>query len=119
MDSKDFLKGFPNIKISSKLADGMYERIIKTVEEFEEEIGDDEQASVVISSFANNPILINDIGYWNPDIIIFYGNLVNDGSSVQVLQHTSQLNLCLIASKRPHPEKPRRKIGFLVDSQED
>ncbi|WP_370464344.1 DUF6173 family protein [Leptotrichia sp. oral taxon 223] len=38
---------------------------------------------------------------------------------VQVLQHTSQLNLCLIASKRPHPEKPRRKIGFLVDSQED
>ena len=119
MDPKDFLKDFPNIKISSKLSGGMYERIIKTIEEFEEEIGDDEQASVVISSFANNPILINDIGYWNPDIIIFYGILVNDGSSVQVLQHTSQLNLCLIASKRPHPEKPRRKIEFLVDSQED
>ena len=70
MDPKDFLKDFPNIKISSKLSGGMYERIIKTIEEFEEEIGDDEQASVVISSFANNPILINDIGYWNPDIII-------------------------------------------------
>ena len=36
MDPKDFLKDFPNFKISSELADGMYERIIKTIEEFEE-----------------------------------------------------------------------------------
>ena len=106
-------------KKNYNLASWMYERVVNTINDFEKDIRDDEQASIVVSSFANNPILINDVSYWNPDIIIFDGVLVSDGSTVQVLQHTSQLNLCLIASKRRDPERPRRKIGFSVDSQED
>ena len=97
----------------------MCKRIIEIIADFEETIKDDEQACLTVSSTANQLILINDVSYLNPNIIIFYGNLVADGARVQVLQHINQLNLCLLASKRPHPEKPRRKIGFSLDAQED
>ena len=112
---------FENIVKSKehKQASSMYKRIIEAINEFEESIKDDEQASVIVSAFANTPILINEVGFWDPDIIVFYGSMEGVGSNVQVFQHITQLNLCLIASKRPHPEKPRRKIGFSVAPQED
>ncbi len=45
---------------------------------------------------------IHDVGYWNPD-----------GAKVELLQHTSQLNLLLVAVPRMDDlSKPRRKIGF-------
>lgn len=100
------------------LADWTYERIVKAIQNFEDNIKDDEQASIIVPALPNQPLLIDDVGYKNPDIITFSGRFA-DGSYVELLQSQSQLNLCLIASKRPHPEKPRRTIGFSVGSQEE
>ena len=51
-------------------------------------------------------------------MIVFYGEL-EDGSRVELLQHLSQLNLLLVAVKRPHPEEPRRVIGFTTSPEPD
>ncbi|MBP2635513.1 MAG: hypothetical protein H6Q72_1420 [Firmicutes bacterium] len=99
-------------------AEYIYERLIEEIQEFEEALDADMQAGFKYVSFGETVYLIDDIGYWNPDIIIFYGSSHN-GSPVQLVQHITQLNLLLIAVKRPDTSRPRRKIGFSSASQED
>lgn len=99
-----------------KLADWMHERLVKTINDFEEDLPENMQAGGRLVSFNNITFSIDDIGYWNPDIIKFYGTLP-DGSSVELVQHTSQLNVLLVAVERQDTSKPRRKIGFASDSQ--
>jgi hypothetical protein len=52
------------------------------------------------------------MGYFGPDMIVFYGK--NDsGEPVQLIQHTSQLSVLLVAVRK-QSERPRR-IGFILD----
>ena len=110
---------YPSVPIvnDSKFANWMHERIVKQINEFEENLPQNMQAGGRLINFHDTIFSINDIGYWNPDMIIFYGTLP-DGSQVQLLQHTSQLNLLLVAVPRKNPETPRRQIGF-SSAQED
>lgn len=101
-----------------KIADYMCERIINYIDDFESNLNEDEEAALSLSQFNGKPVLIKEITYSNPDMLIFYG-LNLDGLKVQLLMHLSQLNLCLVAVKRSNPAVPRRKIGFSVESQED
>ena len=97
------------------LADWLYERLVKTINDFEADLPDDMQAGGKIVSFHDISFSIDDVGYWNPDIIIFHGTL-SDGSKVQLVQHTSQLNFLLVAVPRQDMSRPRRKIGFVPDT---
>ena len=100
------------------LADWMYERLVNTINDFEKELPDNMQAGGRLVSFQNITFSIDDISYWNPDIIKFYGTL-NDGSKVELVQHTSQLNLLLVAVPRKGDlSKPRRKIGYEMTHEE-
>ena len=101
-----------------KLADWMCERLIKSINDFEADIPDDMQAGGKLVSFHDGVFSIDDVGYWNPDIIWFYGTRP-DGSKVKLVQHTSQLNLLLVAVPRQDTSKPRRKIGFERDTPEE
>ncbi len=91
----------------------MYERIVKQINEFEESIPDNMQAGGRFVTSANGyTFCIDDVGYWNPNMIMFYGT-GPDGAKIELLQHTSQLNLLLVAVPRMDDlSKPRRKIGF-------
>lgn len=91
----------------------MYERIVKQINEFEESIPDNMQAGGRFVTSANGyAFCIDDVGYWNPNMIMFYGT-GPDGAKVELLQHTSQLSLLLVAVPRMDDlSKPRRKIGF-------
>lgn len=109
------LSEIPDIR-SPYLAECMCERIIDKIEKFEEKLPNDMQASCILANFANKTFAIDNIGYHNPDMIIFYGTQ-SDGSQIELLQHTSQLNLLLVGVKRSNPQKPRHKIGF-VSSEE-
>lgn len=84
------------------------DRIVTLIQEFEENIPDDEIAAMILASFSV-PIL--DVGYSNPNLIIFYGKRP-DGTPVHIIQHISQVSLCLSTVKRPNPSKQRRRIGF-------
>lgn len=103
----------------SQFASWMYERIVKLIEEFEASIPDNMQAGGrFVSSAAGYTFSIDDVDSWNPDLIMFYGT-GPDGAKVQLLQHTSQLNLLLVAVPRTDDlSKPRRKIGFHPKQEE-
>ena len=95
-----------------------YERLVNIINDFEKNLPENMQAGGRLVSFNGEIFSIEDIGYWGPDIIVFYGELPN-GSKVQLVQHTSQLNLLLVAVQRKDDlSNPRRKIGFEHHSQE-
>ncbi len=80
------------------LADWLYEQLLESISVFEESIPDDMQTGGRFVSFQDIVFSIDDISYVNPNIIVFYGTLP-DGSSVKLLQHTSQLNILLYLNK--------------------
>ena len=54
---------------------------------------------------------IEGLGYFDPDIVTFYGT-DQTGARIQLVQHVSQLNVLLRSMPKPSEiEKPRR-IGF-------
>ncbi|WP_294151755.1 DUF6173 family protein [uncultured Selenomonas sp.] len=97
----------------ARLASWMYERVVRHINRFESTLPDDMQAGGRFVSSSNGYTFnIDDVSYWNPDMIIFSGT-GPDGEKVRLLQHTSQLNLLLVAVPRKDDlSKPRRKIGF-------
>ena len=109
----------PSMLDEPYMAKWMHERIVKRIADFEESIPDNMQAGGRFVSSANGyTFTIDDIGYWNPDMIMFYGT-GPDGAKVELLQHTSQLNLLLVAVPRTDDlSKPRRKIGFALEESE-
>jgi len=101
-----------------KTAKWMCERIIKQINEFEEDMPGHLMAGGREVSFHNTAFSIDNVRYWNPDMIIFDGTNP-DGSKIRLLQHTSQLNLLLQAVPRSDKKGQRRKIGFVQDTQEE
>lgn len=96
----------------SHYAKWMCERLVKTINNFESNLPDDMQAGGRLVSSGDYVFSIDDIGYWNPDLIIFYGSLPGN-SAIQLVQSTSQVNLVLVAVKRKdNLSHPRREIGF-------
>jgi hypothetical protein len=94
------------------LASDMYNRIVALINKFESDLPEDMQAGGRLVSAGNITFSIQDVGFWDPNMIVFYGEL-SDGSKVELVQHLSQLNLLLVAVKRTDDiEKPRRVIGF-------
>lgn len=93
----------------------MYKRISRSIIEFEKELDDTKEVGARLVSFnANETILIDDLGYWGPDLIKFYGTN-KDGNKVELMQHTSQVNVLLVAVP-VEGEKPNR-IGFLLEQK--
>ena len=99
------------------LASDMYKRIVMLIHDFEADMPEDLQAGGCLVSSGNITFSIQDVGYWDPNMIVFYGEL-SDGSKVELVQHLSQVNLLLVAVKRSDPETPRRVIGFNVQDNE-
>lgn len=95
------------------VAEEITKYVVAQIISFEKTLPDDLQAGGTLANFAGITFAIDKIGFKNPNIIILYGTLP-DGSSVRLIQHTSQLNLLLTAVPRKNPEQPRRPIGFEV-----
>lgn len=97
-------------------AEKLYEALVRVLYEFERNLPQHLQAGGSLASFGQSAVFqIEDIGYANPQLIRFRGALPN-GSAVELVQHTSQVNLLLVAVERPNPDEPRRKIGFCPDA---
>lgn len=101
------------------LASDMYRRIVALINNFESDMPDDMQAGGRLVSAGNITFSIQDVGFWDPNMIVFYGEL-SDGSHVELVQHLSQLNMLLVAVKRTDDtDKPRRIIGFTTKDEPD
>ena len=114
---------------SNSAAANMCEKINKLIRNFEKSLQPDEVAAMSLASFTSRPFIIKRLGYWNPDLIVLYGFDPGTGEAMKIIQHISQFKLCLITLKRPpedvpipgeeeDTEKPARRIGFIINEEE-
>jgi hypothetical protein len=97
----------------------LYERLVKQINDFEAKLNPDEEIAAYLSSFGQTMLIkIENLGYHNPFFIVFYGSILDDGRQVQLVQHTTQLNVLFTAIKlSPEENRPARRIGFSLDNQ--
>ncbi|TGR83612.1 hypothetical protein EN866_33850 [Mesorhizobium sp. M2D.F.Ca.ET.223.01.1.1] len=91
-----------------------YERIVRSIIDFEKQLDPTQEIGARLVNFgAKEVIHIDDVGFWGPDLVKFFGQTV-DGNPVELIQHISQVSVMLVAIKTK--EEPRR-IGFVLEKQ--
>ena len=107
----------PFVPRDYSLADWKYEKIKEEVEAFQAELDDDTDVCVLLASFGTSMVMhVTGMNYQNPDMLYFYGYI--NGNKTQLIQHMSQLNFVLMAVKKDEPERPARRIGFSIESED-
>lgn len=96
-------------------SDWMFERIVRSLQAFEAALGPNEEVGLKFASLPGDVLRIENVGYWNPDMIKFCGT-TGEGQRYELIQHVSQLNLLMVALKKESREPPRR-IGFILAEQ--
>lgn len=93
-------------------AEWMYERIARSIIDFEKKLDPTEEVGARLINFgANEVISVDGVGFWGTDLIIFYGRN-RSGHRVELLQHITQVNVLLVAVPATEPAK---RIGFLLE----
>ena len=96
-----------------------YERLILYIQNFEKTLDGEHEVAMGFAGGDAGVLRIEGMGYFDPDIITFYGSDTR-GAKTQLVQHVSQLNVILRAMPKPKPEEPAKRIGFrLVAELED
>jgi len=99
----------PKLKANNP-AEWAYERIAKQIVQFEEDLAVDEEIGLRLVATPDTSVMhIADVGYWGPDMLIFFGENEH-GKPMQLLQHYTQMSILLTAVPAK-TEEPRR-IGF-------
>lgn len=93
-------------------AGGVAGALFEHIEKFERGTDDALEVGVRLVSFGQAVIVhVAEVGYTQPNLVWFSGKL-DDGSTVSLIQHLSQLNFLLMRVPRLEPEAPKRPIGF-------
>jgi hypothetical protein len=88
-----------------------YERLVLYIRKFEETLDDEHEAAMGFAGGDIGVLRIEGMGYFDPDIVTFYGSDPT-GAKTQLVQHVTQLNVMLRAlPKAPEHDAPQR-IGF-------
>ena len=88
-----------------------YERVVLYLQKFEEQLDNDQEAAMGFAGGDAGGLRIEGMGYFDPDIITFYGTDPN-GVKAQLVQHVGQLNVMLRALPKKTPDAPPKRIGF-------
>ncbi|MFK7763313.1 MAG: DUF6173 family protein [Roseobacter sp.] len=88
-----------------------YERIILYLKNFEEQLDGDHEVAMGFAGADAGVLRIEGMGYFDPDIVTFYG-VDASGSRMQLVQHVSQLNVLLRALPKPVEKPEAARIGF-------
>ncbi|WP_371380855.1 DUF6173 family protein [Sporomusa aerivorans] len=92
-------------------AEKIHQDLREEIAELQDSLSGDEGLEIVISGSPSDFILTG-IGYSGPDLLVFYGHC--DKREVRILQHVSQVNVCLKIVKRKNTDIPRVTIDFFV-----
>jgi hypothetical protein len=99
------------------LADYQRQIIIEEIREFEKSLDDEHEVALKLASFGQSITLsVSQIGYENPDVLIFYGYVGDE--SATLLQHITQLSFLLTSAKKRIPDEPPCRIGFKLPAQD-
>lgn len=88
-----------------------YERLILYIKNFEETLDSDHEVAVGFAGDSKGILRIEGLGYFDPDLITFYGSDPG-GSRTQLVQHVTQLSVMLRALPRNVQEGEPVRIGF-------
>ena len=112
----NIIPNIPEIK-NQNHANAFYDRLVSIIVDFEKNLNSDEEVGARLVSFGETIIMhIDDLGYWNPSLIYFYGRDNND-REVQLVQHVSQISVLLMKVPRTNPE--RERIGFKMQLKQN
>lgn len=94
-------------------AEWTFDRLCRMIEDFESRLSPEEEVgAAIVGAPGEGAFHVDDIGFWGPDMIMFYGKNVH-GRRVRLIQHYQQLSILLTALPR-EPERPARRIGFAL-----
>jgi hypothetical protein len=88
-----------------------YERLILYIQNFEKTLDEEHEVAMGFAGSDAGTIRIEGMGYFEPDIVTFYGQ-DQMGMRTQLVQHVSQLSVMLRALPKQVDEAPPRRIGF-------
>lgn len=88
-----------------------YERLILYIQNFEQQLDAEHEVAMGFTGGNAGVLRIEGMGYYDPDIVTFYGS-DESGGRTQLVQHVSQLNVMLRALPKPTKDTPAARIGF-------
>ena len=88
-----------------------YERLVLYIQNFEEQLDDEHEVVVGYAGGRAGGLRIEGIGYFDPDIVTFYGR-DEFGAKTQLIQHVTQLGVTLRAMPKQVSARRAKRIGF-------
>jgi len=88
-----------------------YERLVQYIRNFEAQLDGNQEVAMGFAGSEAGVLRIEGLGYYDPDILTFYGR-DDEGLKTQLVQHVTQLSMILRAVPKSMPEVPARRIGF-------
>ncbi len=100
-------------------AEWAWERLILYIRNFEAQLDQEHEIAIGVTDSGAGLLRIEGMGYFDPDIVTFYG-IDPSGARSQLIQHVTQLNVALRAIAKPGSQPEPRRIGFrLAEELED
>lgn len=96
-------------------AEWAHDRLVAYIRQFEAELDAKQEIAMGFASDESGVIRIEGLGYFDPDIITFYGR-DETGAKTQLIQHVTQLSVTLRAVPKEAEAEPPRRIGFQLDA---
>lgn len=96
-------------------AEWAHDRLVAYIRQFEAELDAKHEIAMGFASDESGVIRIEGLGYFDPDIITFYGR-DETGAKTQLIQHVTQLSVTLRAVPKEAEADPPRRIGFQLDA---
>ncbi|WP_239058480.1 DUF6173 family protein [Aliiroseovarius sp. PrR006] len=93
-----------------------YERLILYIKNFEEQLDNEHEVAMGFAGGDAGVLRIEGIGYFDPDIITYYGS-DGEGTKTQLVQHVSQLSVMLRALPKQIESAEPNRIGFRLAAQ--
>lgn len=95
-----------------------YERLILYIQNFEKTLDNEHEVAMGFAGDSSGVIKIEGMGYYDPDIITFYGSDVT-GAKTQLVQHVTQLSVMLRALPKQVEQAEPTRIGFRLAAELD
>ncbi|MEO0487182.1 MAG: DUF6173 family protein [Pseudomonadota bacterium] len=92
-------------------AEWAYERLILYIQNFEKQLDSEHEVAMGFAGGEMGVMRIEGMGYFDPDIITFYGSDPT-GARTQLVQHVSQLSVMLRALPKQVDRAEPNRIGF-------
>ena len=93
-----------------------YERLILYIRNFEAQLDSNHEVAMGFTGGDAGVMRIEGIGFYDPDLVTFYGSDSN-GVKTQLVQHVTQLNVMLRALPKPSDRPEPARIGFRLASE--